>query len=440
MVLGQDGPLCPICKLTFYGRQNRILCVICKLYVHCKCAGISTTEEYNAAAPTFKCRVCSGSDNLSDGNSHSSKSGVTGNNADPPTTTTTKSTKSASVNSNVKRTVGVTDWRDLPTTDIVQEQYLPMILNKLNELSSEVKSLRNQVGSLTAKNTELTNTIQKLLHPTDVPPGRSNGPPPAPAPSYLSVASRNTTTQYRPGPSHRNDQFRVEDDNVFVPAAHASNTPMRNFLNSETSNYSNQSDDGFTVVKNKRQRRGQKKSGGVDSPRLSRTQTPRLKTTERSKRPPSPLIGENTDSSLQVIERPGRIKTKSLFVSRFSPETTVDDIKDYLSRCLSLLGEVKVSRLATRFSNYTSFHVEVPEKDFPLINNTSIWPRGALIKSFRGRLTPEKCFTEQPQINQADNHSHDENVLSSGDMSGNRSDSNQISQNASESGDGTNST
>lgn len=121
--------------------------------------------------------------------------------------------------------------------------------------------------------------------------------------------------------------------------------------------------------------------------------TPQLKTVSatRAKRP-DPLIGENTSSSLKIVTVQTRIRKKALFVSRFDPTVNPDDIQTYLKSHLSPLGNITVTRLVTKLDHYASFHVEVAEKDFPLVNNSSIWPTGVLIKEFFGRLTSEKCF------------------------------------------------
>jgi hypothetical protein len=44
------------------------------------------------------------------------------------------------------------------------------------------------------------------------------------------------------------------------------------------------------------------------------------------------------------------------------------------------------TKLKTRFSSYTSFHVLVDEDEFPLTNNAGVWPNGCLIAPFYGRL------------------------------------------------------
>jgi hypothetical protein len=86
------------------------------------------------------------------------------------------------------------------------------------------------------------------------------------------------------------------------------------------------------------------------------------------------------------------IKTKALFVSRFSPEVTADDVHRSIKEQLSL-DKLVCTRLKTKFSTYASFHISVKEDDFPLINDTGIWPSGCLIAPYYGKLMPDQIFT-----------------------------------------------
>jgi hypothetical protein len=57
--------------------------------------------------------------------------------------------------------------------------------------------------------------------------------------------------------------------------------------------------------------------------------------------------------------------------------------------------------LKTKFSTYASFHVLVNEDDFPLINNTGVWPNGCLITPFFGKLTPEQIYSPSTPVKTA---------------------------------------
>jgi hypothetical protein len=83
---------------------------------------------------------------------------------------------------------------------------------------------------------------------------------------------------------------------------------------------------------------------------------------------------------------------KAIFVSRFFPDVTTDDVVTSLKEQLSL-KKLVCTRLKTKFSTYASFHVSVLEDEFPLINNTGIWPAGCVIDPFYGKLTPDQIYS-----------------------------------------------
>jgi hypothetical protein len=103
-----------------------------------------------------------------------------------------------------------------------------------------------------------------------------------------------------------------------------------------------------------------------------------------------PLIGVSSSISLPVITKPER--SKALFVSRFSPEVTADDIYKTLKEELSLKRLV-CNKLKTECNSYSSFHISVTEDEFSVINNTGVWPSGCLIAPYYDKLTPDQMFT-----------------------------------------------
>jgi hypothetical protein len=102
-----------------------------------------------------------------------------------------------------------------------------------------------------------------------------------------------------------------------------------------------------------------------------------------------PLIGVRNSTSLPAVTKKQR--TKAIFISRFCPDVTTDDVVTSLKEQLSL-KKLVCTRLKTKFSTYASFHVSVLEDEFPPINNTGVWPAGCLIASFYGKLTPDLFF------------------------------------------------
>jgi hypothetical protein len=91
--------------------------------------------------------------------------------------------------------------------------------------------------------------------------------------------------------------------------------------------------------------------------------------------------------SLVTISK--RVKTKSLFVSLFSPNITSRDIEESLKEQLKL-SSIVCTKLKTKYNTYAFFfHISVREGDFTLINNTGVWPQGALIAPFYGKRSAD---------------------------------------------------
>jgi hypothetical protein len=101
------------------------------------------------------------------------------------------------------------------------------------------------------------------------------------------------------------------------------------------------------------------------------------------------MIGVRNSSPVTVSDR---VKTKSLFVSRFSLNVTSRDTEESLNVQLKLSSLVR-TRLKTKYNTYASFHISVHEDDFPLIKNTGVWPQRALIAPFYERPNPDQIYT-----------------------------------------------
>ncbi|KDR12811.1 hypothetical protein L798_13273 [Zootermopsis nevadensis] len=130
--------------------------------------------------------------------------------------------------------------------------------------------------------------------------------------------------------------------------------------------------EGFTTVNHKK-----KSSSGMPSANIVKQRR-------------QPLLGVRNSASLPIDSK--MVRSKALFVSRFSPEATAADVDKSLKEQLSLKRLV-CTRLKTKFNFYTSFHILVNEEDFPLVNNTGVWPNGCLIAPFYGKLTPDQVYS-----------------------------------------------
>ncbi|XP_031637005.1 uncharacterized protein LOC116349613 [Contarinia nasturtii] len=95
-------------------------------------------------------------------------------------------------------------------------------------------------------------------------------------------------------------------------------------------------------------------------------------------------------------------ETKTVYISPFRPDTTVDDITDHLKshQCYSVVGDLKVIKLVsqnkdTRKLSFVSFKIEVPNHYFDIIMDSSIWPPGVKAKEFVENSLPGKKTLNQ---------------------------------------------
>jgi hypothetical protein len=107
------------------------------------------------------------------------------------------------------------------------------------------------------------------------------------------------------------------------------------------------------------------------------------------------LIEVRNSASLPIASK--RERSKALFASRFSPEVTAADVEKSLKEQLSLKKSV-CNRIKTKCNAYASFHISVNEEDFPLINNTGVWPNGCLIAPFYGKLTSDQVYSSSAPL------------------------------------------
>lgn len=109
---------------------------------------------------------------------------------------------------------------------------------------------------------------------------------------------------------------------------------------------------------------------------------------------PKPKIGTKTATSgLSVVARPKPIEkpnfTKAVWVSRFSPTTTTDEIAKYIMENASIEDKTRfnIHKLVKKDQNlsllkFVSFKLEVNEADFKLLMNEDFWPEQVWVREF----------------------------------------------------------
>lgn len=95
---------------------------------------------------------------------------------------------------------------------------------------------------------------------------------------------------------------------------------------------------------------------------------------------------ESQTRTLTVI--PAR---KTVFISRFAPDTSVDDIKFYISSRVDIIGSISVFKINSSSQNrISSFKILVSEEFFKKLIVSNFWPPGALVKEFVHRENPRR--------------------------------------------------
>ncbi|KAI5715797.1 hypothetical protein M8J77_022552 [Diaphorina citri] len=72
--------------------------------------------------------------------------------------------------------------------------------------------------------------------------------------------------------------------------------------------------------------------------------------------------------------------------TRINPEISAKELGEGLWSGAPELSSVKCSKLKTKYDSYTSFHSIVREAEKVLISSEEVWPEGALVKLFSGKL------------------------------------------------------
>ena len=73
-----------------------------------------------------------------------------------------------------------------------------------------------------------------------------------------------------------------------------------------------------------------------------------------------------------------------IFVSRLGPDTTTDQLKNYVKD--SFDKDVEATKLQTKYPTYSSFVISCNLDDKDLFLNPTSWEEGVLVRIFRGKL------------------------------------------------------
>lgn len=117
-----------------------------------------------------------------------------------------------------------------------------------------------------------------------------------------------------------------------------------------------------------------KNPGDADWTKVGKNGRP--KSSKLSPKTKSVVIGSNSEKSgIKTAER-----LKHVFVSRCKSDTVPGDIESYLKQ--EGVSSVKCDKLNTRYSDYTSFKISIPESHFKSVLKSDFWPKGIFVKEF----------------------------------------------------------
>jgi len=97
-------------------------------------------------------------------------------------------------------------------------------------------------------------------------------------------------------------------------------------------------------------------------------------------RKPRGITGKATGSGLTTVNRLPR-RLANVFISRFDPDVTADQVKRYLEEKLNL--KIDVESVKTRFDTYASFHVKCTCEDPSVFMDEELWPDKAYVRWWR---------------------------------------------------------
>ena len=119
----------------------------------------------------------------------------------------------------------------------------------------------------------------------------------------------------------------------------------------------------------------------IDDPRSGDGFTTVVKRQKRSAqtRKPQGITGKAKSDTLKTIAKPRRMA--NVFASRFDPDVTDDEVKNYLKEKLQL--EMTVEKVKTRFNTYSSFHIICYCENPEVFMQEEIWPERTYVRWWR---------------------------------------------------------
>lgn len=356
--------ICTICNSAFFGRQKFLKCAgPCGLRFHLDCLNIGEAEYdifMQSGSSTYKCRKCLSVLKSSQGDNTPVRSNQPGEKKVISPTRELVLPNFPSSYDGLAVQLETVRLNSVSLLDMVSDilAYVKNLEKDMNELKSENLVLKEQLSELLSKGG--CPLIPNQIKSTNSV--RSNDPIKK---SYSKVVSENRAADNQH--NCNSDASATRKSASTTPRVTVSHNNIE--LNQANASTSANDSEGFQLVSRKKYKKRE------------------------------PKVGTLASSNIEMA--PERIKTKSLFVSRFSSKVSTSNIEDSLKNQLQLRS-LAVTKLKTKYQSYSSFHITVDVRDFDSINNPEVWPAGCLIAPFYGKLKPEQHFTHAANSNSVD--------------------------------------
>lgn len=363
---------CAKCHETLLPEDSQA-CTKCENVVHFACAGFSETnfrKQSKARKEVWKCHNCKAPNSDADAGTLENQTCGELSIVDVKNLfdefSACLSSKFASIEENIQ----------------VHSSQNIAILNELKELKVSFAKLQAKQETLLQENISLKKTINGFLESSvqaapHVPSGQN------PIVTYKSALKKNVFNSPKPI-DKSNDTTKARLNNaasttlspmvppVNIIASHSTSDSQIVPDTPQADNDMSQESWNEVIYKKKRQK-----------------VAPKIGT--RSMTSDSGQSGSGSTLVRKVVTRK---RTRALFVSRFSPHVSSQQIKEIVQGNVTL-SQLLVSKIKCRYQSlYSSFYVEVLESEFCLVDDVNIWPDGCLIKEFFGKLLPDTVVPE----------------------------------------------
>lgn len=358
---------CSLCNSAFYGRQKFLKCAgPCGLRYHLDCLKLGEVEYdifMEGGSSSYKCVKCVSASKAVHGDNTPIKAS---NNSDKKIISPSRELNLPDLETRESLSVQLETVR-LNSVSILDT--LCLVLDHVKIIEKEMVDLKNENAALKIQMAEMAVILDRnsyLPKAVDSKVGHQQVVANSVKKSYSSVVSDTarigTSVSAIPAVS-----IPLSQQQVHMPGKEVISPTVR--CDEGTSTMSNTDPEGFQIVTKKKFKKRE------------------------------PKVGTCTNTKLEMA--PERIRSKALFVSRFSSNVNKNNIEESLLNQLKLRS-LSVTKLKTKFQSYSSFHISVDERDFDLINNTDVWPAGCLIAPFFGKLKPEQHFAPSANSDAAD--------------------------------------